>query len=221
MNQRSVSYPTPRPLLVRVHGYGFRCTRHVSLQRCHDMASPSLHGVPRDGSPASTILWDAPTPRRPSRPVRFFTSRYYRVACGLLPSVVGVPPGARELSVPVSPSGLTMETSGPLRFLGNPGGHCPCSSTPAGSGRLSGPRVSCLTRPPPVSTTKAPSGLYFRGSITRPLTSLSTLRRMGRPTTTQDSLRAAGPALPGGIRTRRVSAKGFRVQVSSSFPKLT
>ena len=32
------------------------------------MASPSLHGVPRDGSPASTILWDAPTPRRPSRP---------------------------------------------------------------------------------------------------------------------------------------------------------
>ena len=66
-----VSYPTPRPLLFHVHGYGFRCTRHVSLQRCHDMASPSLHGVPRDGSPASAILWDAPTPRRPSRPVRF------------------------------------------------------------------------------------------------------------------------------------------------------
>ena len=35
------------------------------------MAPPSLHGVPRDGSPASAILWDAPTPRRPSRPVRF------------------------------------------------------------------------------------------------------------------------------------------------------
>src|SRR5208337_2361705 len=133
---------------------------------------------------------------------------------GLLPSVVGVPPGARELSVPVSPSGFTMETSGSLRFLGNPGGHCPCSSTPAGSGRLSGPRVSCLTRPPPVSTTKAPSVLYFRGSITRPLTSLSTLRRMGRPTTTQDSLLAAGPALPGGIRTRRVSAKGFLAPAS-------
>ena len=73
-------------------------------------------------------------------PFDFFTSRYHRVARGLLPSVVGVPPGARELSVPVSPSGLTMETSGSLRFLGNPGGHCPCSSTPVGSGRLSGPR---------------------------------------------------------------------------------
>src|SRR5208283_4289678 len=70
VNQRSVSYPTPRPLLFHGHGYGFRCTRHVSLQRCHDMTSPSLHGVPRDGSPASAILWDAPTPRRPSRPVR-------------------------------------------------------------------------------------------------------------------------------------------------------
>ena len=71
MNQRSVSYPTPRPLLFHVHGSGFRCTRHVSLQRCHDMASPSLHGVPRDGSPASAILWVAPTPRRPSRPIRY------------------------------------------------------------------------------------------------------------------------------------------------------
>ena len=72
-------------------------------------------------------------------PFEFFTSRYHRFARVLLPSVGGVPPGARELSVPVSPSGFTMETSGSLRFLGNPGGHCPCSSTPAGSGRLSGP----------------------------------------------------------------------------------
>ena len=221
MNQQSVSYPTPRPLLVLVHGYGFRCTRHVFLQRCHDMASPSLHGVPRVVPPLQRYYGTLRLPAVRLDPFDFFTSRYHRVARGLLPSVVGVPPGARELSVPVSPSGFTMETSGSLRFLGNPGGHCPCSSTPAGSGRLSGPRVSCLTRPPPVSTTKAPSGLYFRGSITRPLTSLSTLRRMGRPTTTQDSLLAAGPALPGGIRTRRVSTKGFRVQVSSSFPKLT
>ena len=49
-----------------------------------------------------------------------------------------------------------------------------------------------LTRPPLMSTTKAPRVLSFRGSITRPLTWLSTLRRVGRPTTTQDSLLAAG-----------------------------
>ena len=175
------------------------------------MASPSLHGVPRVVPPLQRYYGTLRLPAVPLDPFDFFTSRYHRVARGLLPSVVGVPPGARELSVPVSPSGLTMETSGSLRFLGNPGGHCPCSSTPAGSGRLRGPSVSCLTRPPPVSTTKAPGVLYFGGSITRPLTSLSTLRRMGRPTTTQDSLLAAGPALPGGIRTRRVSAKGFGV----------
>src|SRR4029453_2199644 len=61
----------------------------------------------------------------------------------------------------------------------------------------------------PVSTTKAPSGLYFRGSITRPLTWLSTLRRVGRPTTTQDSLLAAGPALPGGIGYPQGSGERF------------
>jgi hypothetical protein len=94
---------------------------------------------------------------------------------------LGVPPGARRSSLPVSSSGLTMETSGSLRFLENPDGPCPCSSTPAGSGRLSGPGVSCLTRPPLVSRTKAPRVLYFRGSITRPLTWLSTPRGGGRP----------------------------------------
>jgi hypothetical protein len=185
------------------------------------MASPSLHGVPRDGSPASAILRDAPTPRRPSRPARFLASRYHRFARGLLPSVVGVPPGARRSWVPVSSSGLSMETSGSLRFPGNPDGHCPCSTTPAGSGRLGGPRVSCLTRPPLTSRTRAPYVFSFRGSIARPLTWLSTLRRVSRPTTTQDSLLAAGPALPGGIRTRRVSMKGFRVRVSSSSPELS
>jgi hypothetical protein len=55
------------PLLFRGHVHGFRCTRHVSLQRCHDTASPSLGEVPRDGSPASSVLWDAPTPQGPSR----------------------------------------------------------------------------------------------------------------------------------------------------------
>jgi hypothetical protein len=154
-------------------------------------------------------------------PFDFFTSQYHRFRPWFAPLGRGRPTGGQGVVGSGLPSGFTMETSGSLRFLGNPGGHCPCSSTPAGSGRLSGPRVSCLTRPPLTSRTRAPSVFNFRGSITRPLTSLSTLRRVGRPTTTQDSLLAAGPALPGGIRTHRVSTKGFRVLVSSSFPKLT
>jgi|SRR6516225_5003596 len=48
-------------------------------------------------------------------------------------------------------------------------------------------------------TASAPAIPYFRGSITRPAHSLSTLRRMGRPTATQDSLPDGWPAFPGGI----------------------
>jgi hypothetical protein len=111
----------------------------------------------------------------------FFASRCHRYARGLLPSIVGVPPEATRYRVPGSSSGMAMETSGSLRFLGNPDGHCACSSTLAGSGRLTGPRVSCLTRPPLTSTAKAPCVVGFRGSVTRPLTWLSTLRRGGYP----------------------------------------
>jgi hypothetical protein len=90
------------PLLFCGHGSGFRCTRHVSLQRCHDLASPSLHGVPRVVPPLPRYYGTLRLPAVPLDPFDFFTSRYHRVARGLLPSVVGVPPGARELSVPVS-----------------------------------------------------------------------------------------------------------------------
>ena len=43
------------------------------------------------------------------------------------------------------------------------------------------------------------------------------------PPPTQDSLPAAGQALPGGLSTRRVPLKGFRAAsyISSSFPKLS
>jgi hypothetical protein len=62
----------------------------------------------------------------------------------------------------------------------------------------------------------------FRRSIAWLSDSLSTLRRAGHPTTTQDSLPAAGQALPDGLSTRRIPTKGFRFAsyISSSFPKL-
>ena len=85
--------------------------------------------------------------------------------------------------------------------------------------RSVGPGVARLTRSPPMSTTKTPSIFSFRGSMTRPLTWLSTLRRVSCLTTTQDSLLAAGPALPGGIGYPQGPTKGFRVRGSSSFPQ--
>ena len=62
----------------------------------------------------------------------------------------------------------------------------------------------------------------FRSSIAWLSDSLSTLRSAGCPATTQDSLPAAGQALPDGLSTRKVPMKGFRVAsyISSSFPKL-
>jgi hypothetical protein len=62
----------------------------------------------------------------------------------------------------------------------------------------------------------------FRGSITRPLHSLSTLRHAGYPNATQDSLPSAGHALTGGVRTRWIPTKGFSSAsyIASSFPEL-
>ena len=80
-------------------------------ERCHDMASfPSIHGVPGMAPRFNDTMGRSDSPAARLDPFDVFTSRYHRVARGLLPSVVGVPPGAKGLSVPVSPSGLTMET---------------------------------------------------------------------------------------------------------------
>lgn len=58
----------------------------------------------------------------------------------------------------------------------------------------------------------------YRGSITRPTRSLSTLRSMGRPMTTQDSVPAADPLCRVGLSTHRVPMKGFRPLGLPPFP---
>ncbi len=62
----------------------------------------------------------------------------------------------------------------------------------------------------------------FRSSIAWLSDSLSTLRSRSYLRPTQDSLPAAGQALPDGLSTRKVPMKGFRVAsyISSPFPKL-
>ncbi len=97
-------------------------------------------------------------------------------------------------------------------------------SSYAGLGTL-GPRWDRL--PPTVyrarmlpcgpSTPSAPTMINFRGSITRPDHSLSTLRSAGRPAATQDSLPAAGLLCRAGFHTCRVPTKGFSV-LSHSLP---
>ena len=113
----------------------------------------------------------------------------------------------------------SVEITGSLTFLGNLSCAFALLSDP---GRPSVPGLYGTPTRPPLRPRRGRLHCYFRGSITRLQHSLSTLRRMGRPTTTQDSLPAAGQALPDGIRTRKVPSKGFSVfsYITSSFPKL-
>ena len=72
------------------------------------------------------------------------------------------------------PSTPLVETTGSPRFLGNPSANMLCSSTPAD--RI---RQAIATHPMLPSarlTASAPRSVTFRGSITRPARSLSTLR---------------------------------------------
>ncbi len=122
---------------------------------------------------------------------------------------------------PVSPAGNSPRSEqGSPKFLGNP--NCPFAHVPIRR------RRDCLHQTahsaaawPLVEQRQRLPRKVFRRSIAWLSNSLSTLRRTGYPATTQDSLPAAGQALPDGLSTRKVPTKGFRVTyISSPFPKL-
>jgi len=108
--------------------------------------------------------------------------------------------------------------TGPPTFLGNLLCLCPALR----------PRQDQRTRPfststrPPLCPQRRLLHRSFRGSITRPWHSLSTLRRVDHSTTTQDSLPAAGQLCRTGLATRRVPFQRFQSfnYISSSFAKL-
>lgn len=81
-------------------------------------------------------------------------------------------------------------------LLSDPGG----TSVP---GRCAQSRYSTSMLPHTNGTAAAPTTI-FRGSITRHIHSLSTLRSQGHPWTTQDSLPGGGQPSPGGRREAHV-----------------
>ena len=103
---------------------------------------------------------------------------------------------------------LNVETTGLPRFLGNPSANMPCSSTPAGP---AGPDQFSPTD----AAFRSHKGVgsrdykFFRGSMTRPIHSLSTLRRRDYSRTTQDSLPAVGHFCRAGLLTRWVPPQGL------------
>src|SRR5262249_36625764 len=142
--------------------------------------------------------------------------RFLRLAIpSLRPSFVPDGPGHGAadrpgVGKPVSPAGIAMETTGTPKFPGDPRDHSPCSPTPVGPGRLSGPRVSCLARPPRLTKTKAHHDEI--SGLNRTAFDLAVYASQWRlPATAQDSLPAAGPALPDGIGYPQGRDKRFHV----------
>src|SRR5262245_12840998 len=88
-------------------------------------------------------------------------------------------------------------------------------STPAGP---RSPDHCGATTWPPVSEQRGLPRKVFRRSIAWLSDSLSTLRSAGCPRPTQDSLPAVGQTLLGGLSTRRVPKRGFRVSTTSHPP---
>jgi hypothetical protein len=201
----------------------FRCIRRVSQERFHDPAPRFPPLAPAGGcSPASSVL-----SRRydllPPVPPHFVTFAWRYLSVRSLCLLRGGRGGRRGLELVtrcLRPGSITEEATGSRKFLGNP--HCSFAhvqSTPAGL--LAPDHYGAATWPLVCEQQRLPRKV-FRRSIAWPSNWLSTLRRTGCPATTQDSLPAAGQALPDGLSTRKVPLKGFGFAsyISSSFPKL-
>src|SRR3954447_14532716 len=124
-------------------------------ERFFETAPPSLGGVHRASSPASSVLWGTQTPCRPSRRASLPSLGDTTLAPCLLPATGTRGRGLRGVGVPAPEPEMSVETAGSLRFLGNPRVPLPCSGTPVGP-RTPSPH-GASTWPPLVSTTKAPA----------------------------------------------------------------
>jgi len=154
-------------------------SRRVPLLRFRNPALPFPPLAPAsDGSPASPVLSersDFPS-SIPARSLSFadryharlLVARQRGVAVGRL--LVGTDAGASILCLRLA----LVETTGSPRFLGNPFANMPCSSTPADRIRQASKTYPML--PSARLTASAPRSVTFRGSITQPVHSLSTLR---------------------------------------------
>ena len=164
----------------------------TSCRPSHRASLPSLGGTTR------CVLSFAPT-----------TSRRNHGGPGVIG--YGDPHGRRKNPV---------ETAGSPKFLGNP--DCFCARF-FDSGRTACPHYhDGAAAWPPLEEQRGLPHWDFRSSMARPQSWLSTLRRVGHPTTTQDSLPGAGQALLGGLAYPQGFNERFRVvsYISAPFPKL-
>ena len=189
--------PDRYPPTFRLHASASTVSRRVSFRRFRNPALLFPPPAPTGGSsPASSVLLKRSDARRPSRSAPFRSPSGTTDYCesrggGELPLA-----GSSSVLMPVPQSSAfdshSWRRAGSPRFLGNPFAHMPCSSTPAD--RI---RQAIATHPMLPSarlTASAPRSVTFRGSITQPVRSLSTLHGSdySDSNTAQDSLPADG-----------------------------
>ena len=140
----------------------------------------------------------ATTSCRPFRRTSFsFVWRYHGrpPVCSLPPS--RVLPDGPGVGYPVSPAGIGACGDGRISHVPGEPRLCLCPALrPRRTDRIRPLRCGGTA---PILTTRKATAMNFRGSITRLWHWLSTLCRVGPPTATQDSLPAAGQALPDGL----------------------
>ncbi len=141
----------------------------------HPLSSTGSSGA---SSPASTVLWDAPTPCRSSRR----TSLPWFGGTILAPVFVSPLGPTPTRGQEVSWTGTSRAAREEWKRQGLPGSwgtrmYVPCSPTPAGPPRQA--IAACWCCLPHFQRRRLPRTRCFRGSITRPAHSLSTLRSGG------------------------------------------
>ena len=106
-------------------------------------------------------------------------------------------------------TGVHCETTGPPRFLGGPRCAYALLYDP---GRADTPgHYNVPILPPPPCKTTAPTSSFFRGSITRPSHSLSTLRSAPRETPRKTRFRLVASLCPAGFGPAGSPTEGFKL----------
>jgi len=140
------------------------------------------------GSPASAVLRGAPILCCPSRLASLSFARRFHPRPSFAPLGGGrIAPRPGLFSG--FPNQLWWRWQGLPGSWGPPLGHVPGSTTPVGLPRSASSAPRCCF---PLCVRRQLPPLTFRGSIPQPASSLSTLRSLGYPRSTQDSLPAGG-----------------------------
>src|SRR5512142_2044730 len=204
-----------------------------SAIRCRRVEMVSELGVPgicpssglmaRRPLPSAGSLGSVPPRRRYPEALRLPVARPTALRC-LREAVPRLPPSfaaaaaGLELVTRYLRPGFAVKAAGPPRFLGDPPRACPVLRPRRDRGRQALAASRCGL--PSTARRRLPRA-GFRGSRARPARSLSPLRSPGYPGTTQDSLPAAGQALPGGAGYPQGPNERFPRHNAFPFPKLS